>query len=291
MIKTKEVRELENAKGAPRKEIKKVGVVGCGLMGGGYAQLCAHKGYQVIISDQTEELLKKGLSVIEFRLAESSDKNLIHSRIRGTTRFQDFSECDLIIEAATEKMEIKKRIFSELDKICPKDVILATNTSVLSILDMAVVTQRPDRVLGIHMNPLYFASAEIIKTLVTSDEAVQIAKNFSLSLGKGVVVIKDIPGFIVNRLITPLLLSAIRMVETDQASKEDIDMLFKSMGWPIAPFGMIDGIGLDTLLLGCNAIYEELKDPQFAPPLLLKKMVTAGWLGMKTGKGFYEYGK
>ena len=274
-----------------RDKIARVGIVGCGQMGGGYAQLCAEKGYQVIVSDETEELLKKGLSVIEFRLAESANKDLILSRIHGKTGFQSFLECDLVIEAATERMEVKRRIFSELDKTCPKDVILATNTSVLSVLDMAVVTQRPDRVLGIHMNPLFFASAEIIKTIVTSVEALEIAKNFGLSLGKGVVVVKDIPGFIVNRLITPLLLSAIRMVETDQASRDDIDMLFKSMGWPFGPFGMIDGIGLDTLLLGCNAVYEELKDPQFTPPLLLKKMVTAGWLGMKTGKGFYEYGK
>lgn len=275
----------------PRKEIKKVGVVGCGQMGGGYAQLCAQKGYQVVVSDETEELLKKGLGAIEFRLAESAEKDLVLSRIHGTTGFQSFSECDLIIEAVTEKMEVKKKVFAELDRVCPKDIILATNTSVLSILDMAVVTQRPDRVLGIHMNPLFFPSAEIIKTIVTSDEALEIAKNFSLSLGKGCVVVKDIPGFIVNRLITPLLLSAIRMVETDQASEDDIDMLFKTMGWPIGPFGMIDGIGLDTLLFGCSAVYEELKDPQFAPPLLLKKMVTAGWMGLKTGKGFYEYGK
>ncbi len=285
------MRKLENVKVAPRREIKRVGIVGCGQMGGGYAQLCAEKGYQVIVSDETEELLKKGLSVIEFRLAQSHDKNLILSRIHGKTSFQGFSECDLVIEAATEKMEVKKRIFAELDRICPRDVILATNTSVLSIIDMAVVTQRPDKVLGIHMNPLFFPSAEIIKTIVTSEEALEIAKSFGLSLGKGIVVAKDIPGFIVNRLITPLLLSAIRMVETDQASRDDIDVLFKSMGWPIGPFGMIDGIGLDTLLFGCNAVYEELKDPQFTPPLLLKKMVTAGWLGMKTGKGFYEYGK
>ena len=282
---------MENVKVAPRKEVKRVGVVGCGQMGGGYAQLCAQKGYQVIVSEATEELLKKGLSAIEFRLTEFVDKDLILSRIHGTTGVQSFSECDLIIEAVTETMEVKKKIFAELDRVCPKDILLATNTSVLSVLDIAMGTERSDKVLGIHMNPLFFPSAEIIKTIVTSDEALEIAKKFSLSLGKGVVVVKDIPGFIVNRLITPLLLSAIRMVETDQASKDDIDMLFKSMGWPIGPFGMIDGIGLDTLLLGCNAMYEELKDPQFAPPLLLRKMVTAGWLGMKTGKGFYEYGK
>ena len=157
MIKTKEVRELENPKGAPRKEIKKVGIVGCGQMGGGYAQLCAQKGYQVIMSDQTEELLKKGLSTIEFRLAESADKDLILSRIHGTTGFQGFSECDLVIEAATEKMEVKKKIFAELDRVCPKDVILATNTSVLSVLDMAVGNTEAGSGIGDPHEPLVFS--------------------------------------------------------------------------------------------------------------------------------------
>jgi len=192
----------------------------------------------------------------------------------------------------TEKMEVKKRVFSELDKICPIDVILATNTSVLSVIDMAFVTQRQDRVLGIHMHPLVNPSAEIVKTLVTSNEALEIARNFVLSLGKSAFVVKDSPGFIANRLITPLLLSAIRMFEAGQASRDVIDMEFiNGVGWPLGPLGIIDEIGLDTLLFGSSAIYEELKDPQFAPPMLLKKMVTAGWLGRKTGKGFYEYGK
>ena len=275
-----------------RNQIKKVGIVGCGQMGSGYAQLCAQKGYEVVISDESEEFLKRGLGIINLRLSESEDKDLVLSRISGTTGFQSFSECDLVIEAVTENMEVKKKIFTELDRICPKDIILATNTSVLSILDMAVVTQRPDRVLGIHMNPLLFPSAEIIHTLLTSQEALEVAKKFSESLGKAIIVAKDTPGFLVNRLLTPLLLEAIRMLEAGIATRDEIDGAFtKGMGWPMGPLAMVDGIGLDTVLFGTNAIYEDLKIPLFIAPLLLKKMVTAGWLGMKAGKGFYDYGK
>ena len=275
-----------------REHIHCVGIVGCGQMGSGYVQLCAQKGYQVIVTDESEELLKKGLSAIQFRLAESGDKDLILSRIQGVTGFKRFPECDLVIEAATEKMEVKKKIFAELDRVCPKDVVLATNTSVLSVLDMAMATQRPDRVLGIHMNPLVFPSAEIIHTLLTSQEALKVAKRFSESLGKAIIVAKDTPGFLVNRLLTPLLLEAIRMLEASIATRDEIDGAFtKGMGWPMGPLAMADGIGLDTVLFGTNAIYDDLKIPLFIAPLLLKKMVTAGWLGMKTGKGFYEYGK
>jgi 3-hydroxybutyryl-CoA dehydrogenase len=189
-------------------------------------------------------------------------------------------------------MEAKKKIFAELDKVCSKDILLATNTSVLSVLDMAMSTTRPDKVLGIHMNPLIFPVAEIIKTIVTSNETVEVAKNFSQSLGKYVVIAKDTPGFIINRLITPLFLEAIRMLESGIADKGEIDAAFtRGMGWPVGPLAMIDGIGLDTLLFGTNALYEDLKIPQFVAPILLKKMVTAGQLGVKTGKGFYEYGK
>ena len=275
-----------------REHINSVGIVGCGQMGSGYVQLCAQKGYQVIVTDESEDVLKKGLSTIHFRLTESGDKDLILSRIQGVTGFKRFAECDLVIEAATEKMDVKKKIFAELDRVCPKDVILATNTSVLSVLDMAMATQRPDRVLGIHMNPLVFPSAEIIHTLLTSQEALEVAKRFSESLGKAIIIAKDTPGFLVNRLLTPLLLEAIRMLEAGIATRDEIDGAFtKGMGWPMGPLAMADGIGLDTVLFGTNAIYEDLKIPLFIAPLLLKKMVTAGWLGMKTGKGFYEYGK
>jgi 3-hydroxybutyryl-CoA dehydrogenase len=292
--------KMEEKKIPPRKEIRKVGVVGCGLMGSGYAQLCAQKGYQVVVSEVNDELLNKGLALINARLTESvsqgslsgQEKDSILSRISGTTYFQNLSDCDLVIEAATEKMEAKKKIFAELDKVCSKDILLATNTSVLSVLDMAMSTTRPDKVLGIHMNPLIFPVAEIIKTIVTSNETVEVAKNFSQSLGKYVVIAKDTPGFIINRLITPLFLEAIRMLESGVADKGEIDAAFtRGMGWPVGPLAMIDGIGLDTLLLGTNALYEELKIPQFVAPILLKKMVTAGHLGVKTGEGFYKYNK
>lgn len=289
---------MKGKKIAPRMEIKKIGIVGCGLMGSGYTQLCAQHGYRVVVCEVNDELLDKGLNMINSRLIEDltqgklseQDKDAILARINGTTKFGDLSDCNLVIEAATERMEVKKKIFADLDKICPEDIVLATNTSVLSVLDMAMVTTRPEKVLGIHMNPLVFPAAEIIKTIVTSDEALEVAKNFSRSLGKQVIVAKDTPGFIVNRLITPLLLNAIRMVETGIASRDDIDTLFTvGMGWPLGPLAMADSVGLDTLLLGTNALYEELKDPQFSSPILLKKMVTAGWHGCKAGKGFYEY--
>ncbi len=282
----------------PRKEIKKVGIVGCGLMGSGYAQLCAQKGYQVVVSEVNDDLINRGLALINLRLAESitkgvlseQDKDHILSRISGKTNLQSFSDCDLIIEAVTEKIDVKKKIFTELEKICPSDVILATNTSVLSILDMAMVTSRPDKVVGIHMNPLMLPASEIIKTILTSNETIEVAKNFSESLGKYVVIAKDTPGFIINRLITPLFLEAIRMLESGVADKDEIDAAFvRGMGWPVGPFAMIDCVGLDTLMLATNALYEDLKDSKFVPPILLKKMVTAGWLGCKTGKGFYEY--
>ena len=279
-------------------DIKKVGVVGCGLMGSGFTQLCAQKGYQVVVSEVSDAFLKKGVALINSRLTEGiskgalskREKDAILSRISGTTRLEDFSDCDLVIEAATEKMDVKKKIFAELDKICCEDIVLGTNTSVLSVLDIAKVTRRPDKVLGIHMNPLVMPIAEIIKTLVTSEETIEVAKSFSQTLGKQVLIIQDSPGFIANRLLMPLLLNAIRMIESGIAKKEDIDTEFTlGFGWPIGPLAMIDFAGLDTLLFISEALYDDLKEPQYAPPILLKKMVAAGWIGCKAGKGFYDY--
>ena len=290
---------MESREIAPRNSIKTVGVVGCGLMGGGYAQLCAANGYAVLCAEVSRELLERGIAAIRMRLEEAVKAGQLTAergeavlgRITGVTDLDSLGRCDLVIEAATEQMETKKKIFAALDAICAEDVILATNTSVLSVLDIAMATKRPDRVVGIHMNPLVFPLAEIVKTIATSEKTVQTAIAFIRSLGKGSVIAPDIPGFIANRLITPLLLNAIRMVEAGQASKEDIDQIFgQGMGWFMGPLTMLDAIGLDTVLLGAEAVYDESKDAQFAPPLLLKKMVTAGWLGMKSGKGFYEYG-
>lgn len=281
-------------------EIKKVGVVGCGLMGSGIAQVCAQSGYHVVVSEINDELLNKGLALIGTSLTKSVDKgrlsqenkDAILARIKGTTNTNDFSNCDLAIEAAIENMDLKKKIFAELDKICPRHAILATNTSCMSIIDMAMATTRPDKVLGVHFfNPApVMKLIEIVRTVATSEETFEIGKNFGQSLGKTVVVAQDAPGFIVNRLITPFLLNAIRMLETGVATREDIDTAVNlGLNHPMGPLALTDLVGLDTVYFISNSIYEEFKDPQFAPPILMKKMIAAGWLGRKTGKGFYEY--
>ena len=281
-------------------EIKQVGVVGCGQMGSGITQVCAQSGYPVIVSEINEELLNKGLTSINSSLTKAvakeritqQDKDATLARIKGTTDMNDFRDCELVIEAAIENLDLKKKIFVELDKICPKPAILATNTSCLSIIDIAITTTRPDKVLGLHFfNPApAMKLMEVVKTISTSDETLEIGKNFGQSLGKTTIIAKDAPGFIVNRLMVPQILNAIRMVEAGVATKEDIDTgLTLGLNHPLGPLSLADLVGLDTLYFIANGIYAEFKDPQFAPPTLLKKMVTAGWLGRKTGKGFYEY--
>lgn len=283
-------------------EIKRVGVVGCGAMGSGITQVCAQSGYQVVVSEINDELLNKGLTVISNFLAKSvakgklsqQDKDATLARIKGTTNTDDFSDCDLIIEVAVENMGLKKKVFTELDKICPKHTILATNTSCLSIIDIAMATSRPDKVVGVHFfNPVPLMQLlEIVRTIATSDETLETAQDFGRSLGKSIVTAQDMPGFIVNRLITPFLLDAIRMLEAGVATREDIDTAIKlGLNHPMGPLALSDLIGLDVVLFIANAIYEEFKDQRFAAPPLLKKMVTADWLGRKTGKGFYEYNK
>jgi len=281
-------------------EIKKVGVLGCGLMGSGIAQVCAQSGYQVVVSEINDELLNKGLASINSALTKSvekgklsqKDKDTVLSRIKGTTNTNDFSDCDLVMEAVIENMELKKKVFAEIDKICPKQAILATHTSCLPIIDMAMVTTRADKVLGLHFfNPVpVMQLMEVVKTIATSDDTLEIGKAFGKSLGKTVVVAQDTPGFIVNRLLMPFLLNAIRMLEAGVATRDDIDTAINlGLNYPMGPLALSDLIGLDTVFFIVNSIYQELKDPQYAPPPLLKKMIAAGWLGRKTGKGFYEY--
>lgn len=281
-------------------EIKQVGVVGCGQMGGGIAQVCAQAGYQVIVSEVNEELLNKGLTAINSRLTKAveketikpGDKEAIISRIKGTTSLKDFSKCDLVIEAAIEDLEIKKKIFAELDSVCPKHAILATNTSCLSITEIASTTKRPDKVLGTHFfnPPPLMKLLEIGRTDATSEETLEIVRSFGQSLGKTVIVAPDSPGFIVNRLMVPQVFNAIRMLESGMATREDIDNgMTLGLNHPIGPLAMADLVGLDTFYYIGNAMYEKLKDPQFAPPALLKEKIAAGWLGRKSGKGFYDY--
>jgi len=281
-------------------KIRKVGVVGCGLMGSGITQVCAQSGYQVVVSEVNDELLNKGLSSISLFLTRSVKKGRLDeeekestlARIKGTIDLKDFSDCDLVIEAAVENMDIKKRLFAELDKICPKDAILATNTSCLSVIDVAKATTKPEKVLGVHFfNPVPLMKlVEIVKTIATSDETLKSARDFGESLGKTTIIAPDTPGFIVNRLLMPFLVGAFRMLETGGATKEDIDAGVKlGLGHPMGPLALADLVGIDTTLYIANAIYEELKDPLYAPPVILKKMVSVGWLGRKSGKGFYEY--
>ena len=281
-------------------EIKQVGVVGCGQMGGGIAQISAQSGYQVIVSEVNEELLNKGLAAINSSLAKAvekeritpQDKEVAISRIKGTTSMKDLSSCDLVIEAAIENLELKKKIFAELDSVCPKHAILATNTSCLSIIEMAMTTSRPDKVLGMHFfnPPPLMKLLEVGRTVATSEETLEIIRNFGRSLGKTVITAPDSPGFIVNRLMVPQVMNAIRMLEAGVASKEDIDNgMMLGLNHPIGPLAVADLVGLDTFYYIASTMYDKFKDPQFAPPVLLEKMVTAGWLGRKTGKGFFDY--
>jgi 3-hydroxybutyryl-CoA dehydrogenase len=281
-------------------EIKKVGVIGCGQMGGGIVQTCAQAGFDVKVTEVNEAFLEKGMNAIKSILGRNVEKgrmtkdemDSVLSRIHGTTKLADFSDRDLVIEAVIENMEMKKKLFADLDKICPPNAMLATNTSCLSIIEMAMTTKRADKVLGIHFfNPVpVMKLVEVVKTIATSSESVAAGKQFGEKCGKKVVVTQDSPGFIVNRLMIPFILNAIRMMDSGIATKEDIDAgINLGLNHPIGPLALADLIGLDTIYFIANAMYAELKDPQFASPTLLGKMVTAGWLGRKTGKGFYDY--
>lgn len=283
-------------------EIKKVGVIGCGTMGSGIAQVCSQAGYDVVVLENNEELLKKGISSISSFLTKGvekgkvsqQDKDSALTRIKGTIEYKDFYDCDLAIEAVNENMGLKKEIFAELDKVCPDHAILASNTSSLSIIDMASVTNRPEKVLGLHfMNPVPLMKLlELVKSITTSDVVLETCKEFGKSLGKTVIVAKDTPGFIVNYLQYPFRLNAIRMLEAGMATKEDIDdAATLALGHPMGPLALQDLVGLDVTYAGALATYEATKDPRFAPPVLMQKMISAGWLGRKTGKGFYEYKK
>jgi 3-hydroxybutyryl-CoA dehydrogenase len=281
-------------------EIKNVGVVGCGIMGSGIAQLCSQSGYNVIVSEINDTLLQKGLQSIEKILGRLVEKgkfspekrDSILAGIKGTTDMADFSTCDLVIEAVTEDLTTKKTIFAQLDKVCPAKAILASNTSVLCVAEIAAATQRPEQVLGMHFaNPVPVTRIlEIVKTISTSEATLIEGKRFGESIGKTVVVTKDLPGFISNRISTSFLLNAVRLVQEEIATPQDIDTVFRlGAGHPMGPLETLDLIGIDTVFRGASAMYEELKDPQYAPPPLMRRMIALGWLGRKTGKGFYDY--
>ncbi len=280
--------------------IEKVGIVGCGQMGSSIALLCAQAGFPTIVTEPNEELLNKGIKSVYTVLARNisrgrllkRDEETVHANLRCTTKIDDFSDCDLVIEAIIEDIEEKKKVFTQLDKICAPHTILASDTSSLSITDMAAATKRPDKVLGLHFFYPVVAMTllEIITTILTSGETIKAGKYFGESLGKSIIVAQDEPGFIVNRLVAPFLLDAIRLFESGIASREDIDTsMVLGLNHPMGPLRLSDFIGLDTVLLVTQAIYEQLLDEKFAPPKTLKRMVAAGHLGRKSGKGFYEY--
>ncbi len=281
-------------------QIAKIGVVGCGLMGSGIVEVCARAGYELVVREVNETFLQQGLGRVERSLSkavargkstqEQADQAL--ARIRGTVNLADFFECDLVIEAAIENMAIKKEVFAELDGILPSNAILASNTSSLCITEMASVTQRGDKVLGVHFfNPVpVMPLIEFVRTILTSDETMETMRQFGASLGKTMVTAKDTPGFIVNRLLIPYLLDAVKVYEDGLATKEDIDTAIKlGLNHPMGPLTLLDFVGLDTCLFIADAMFEEYKDPRYAAPPLLRRMVLAGHLGRKNGKGFYNY--
>jgi len=225
---------------------------------------------------------------------QAADKDKILSHIKGTTKLEDLAPCELIVEAVVENIEAKRQVFSVLDKVVKPEAVLASNTSSLSITEIAATTSRPERVLGLHFfNPVPLMKlVEIIRALPTNDAAFDRAKEFVEQIGKTAVVCKDTPGFVVNRLLVPYLLDAVRLLESGVATREDIDNGMKlGCGYPMGPLTLLDFVGLDTTYYIANIMFEEFRQPHFAPPPLLKRMVLAGYMGRKSGRGFYEYGK
>jgi 3-hydroxybutyryl-CoA dehydrogenase len=281
-------------------EIKAVGVVGCGLMGSGIVESCARAGYQVVVREPNETLLAQGLARLKGSLAKAVDRGKLTqadaetalTRIHGTTELEGFASCDLVIEAAVENMTLKKEIFASLDRVCPAHAILASNTSSLCVMEMASVTRRQDKILGMHFfNPVpVMKLLEFVRTIATSEETMEAARQFGASLGKTMITAKDTPGFIVNVLLVPFLLDAVRLLDNGVATKEDIDAGMQlGCNHPMGPLTLADFVGLDTALFIADAMYDEFKDARYAAPPLLRRMVLAGWLGRKTGRGFYTY--
>jgi len=280
--------------------IEKVGVVGCGLMGSGIAQIAAAAGCQVSVREVNAAVLEKGLQSIDKNLQRLVDKGTlppaerdqIRGRLHGTTNLEDLKDCDLIIEAIIEQLPAKRELWTALDKICPKHTIFASNTSSLSITEMATFTQRPDRFLGLHFfNPVpVMKLVEVIRTIATDKKVEEDAVAFANRVGKTPVRTTDRTGFIVNRLLVPFLLDAIRALEEGVGSIEDIDNSMKlGCGHPMGPLTLLDFVGNDTTYYIANIMFDEFKEKRFAPPPLLKRMVLMGWNGRKAGKGFYDY--
>jgi 3-hydroxybutyryl-CoA dehydrogenase len=280
--------------------IKTVGVLGCGLMGAGIAQVSAAAGYKTIVREVEDGFLKKGLGRIEKFLAGGVDKGKLSveekdrtlGNLSGTTKFEDLKDCDLVVEAIIENVDEKARAYGVLDGLVGADTIFCSNTSSLCITELAATTKRPDRFAGLHFfNPVPLMKlVEVIRGLTTSDDTYRQVFAFAQSLGKEPITAPDKPGFIVNRLLVPYLLDAIRSYEHGLGTIEDIDKGMKlGTGYPMGPFTLLDFVGLDTTYYIANIMFEEYREPTYAPPPLLKRMVLAGRLGKKSGHGFYKY--
>ena len=281
--------------------IARVGVVGCGLMGGGIAQVAARAGFATTAVEASQDLLDRGLGAVRRNLdglvergrLAAGDRDATWGRLRGSVRLEDLADVDLVIEAITENVGLKKETFTRLDRICPPHALLASNTSSCTIIELAAATKRPAQVLGLHFfNPApVMKLVEVVRTLATGDDTFRAAWDFVGALGKTPVAATDSTGFIVNRLLVPYLLDAVRALEAGVASREDIDQAMKlGCGYPMGPFTLLDLVGLDTTLFVAEVMFAEFREPRYAPPPLLRRMVLAGQLGRKSGKGFYEYG-
>ena len=283
--------------------IKKVGVLGCGLMGSGIAQVCATAGFDVISLEAEQKFLDKGFAGIDKSLAKFAEKpeksgitpekaKEIRGRIKGTLKKEDLADCDLVIEAIIENVEEKKKMYAALDGVVKKDAIFASNTSSISITELMTATKRPERFVGLHFfNPVPLMKlVEVVRTIATAPEVFESVFEFASKLGKVPVRTSDKTGFIVNRLLVPYLLDAIRAYEEGVGSIPDIDQAMKlGCGYPMGPFTLLDFVGLDTTYYITHVMFDEFKDARFASPPLLKRLVMAGWYGKKTGKGFYDW--
>jgi 3-hydroxybutyryl-CoA dehydrogenase len=280
--------------------IKRVGVVGCGLMGSGIAQVAAAAGYDTVVREVEQGLIDKGFGRIKGTLVKGVEKGKVTpadmeatlGRLKGTTKLDDLGQCDIVIEAIIENLDKKRETFSTLDKICPPTTLSASNTSSLSITEMAAFTERPDRFLGLHFfNPVPLMKlVEVIRGVRTSPDTIEQGLQFAKSLGKTPIVAKDSPGFVVNLLLVPYLLGAIKALEMGVSSVTDIDEGMKlGCGHPMGPLTLLDFVGLDTTYYIANIMFDEFKGAEYAAPTLLKRMVLAGYHGRKTGRGFYDY--
>jgi 3-hydroxybutyryl-CoA dehydrogenase len=281
------------------EDVKRVAVIGCGVMGSGIAEVCARGGLEVTVLETTPELVEAGRRRIETSMLYAVERGRLRederaaaeSRIATTTVLGELAQADLVLEAATEDEETKRTLFRDLDSVVRDDVVFGSNTSSIPIVELGAATSRPDRVVGIHwFNPVPVMSLiEIVRSITTSDETVEFARAFAAMLGRTTVLSGDRAGFIVNTLLIPYLIDAVRMFEEGFATREDIDTaIHLGLNHPMGPLRLADLIGLDTVLQIANVLYGEFADPRYAPPPMLRRMVTAGRLGRKTGAGFYD---